>query len=116
MQDKTVDNSKRRFIVHTEFGELLDLCVHLKNEGNDVVMYIPNKDYSKIGDGIVDKIDNWHQELGKGYIWLVDGCSHGNLQDWLRAQGEFVFGGCEMGDKLENDRQLGQKLFKSAGF
>lgn len=105
-----------KFIIHTEFGELLDLAIHLKNEGNEVCMYIPNKDYSKIGDGIIEKIENWHQELGKGYIWVIDGCAHGNLQDWLRAQGEFVFGGSEMGDKLENDRQLGQKLFKSAGF
>ena len=47
---------------------------------------------------------------------IIDGCSHGALQDWLRAHGEFVFGGTEAGDKLENDRQLGQKLFKSAGF
>jgi phosphoribosylamine--glycine ligase len=105
-----------KFIIHTEYAELLDLAMHLKNEGHDVCMYIPNKEYSKIGDGIIEKIDNWHQELGKGYIWLVDGCAHGNLQDWLRSQGEAVFGGTEMGDKLENDRQLGQKLFKSAGF
>jgi len=105
-----------KFIIHTEFGELLDIAIHLKNEGNEVVMYIPDRESKKVGDGMVEKIENWHNELGKGSIWLVDGCSHGNLQDWLRSQGEFIFGGCEMGDKLENDRQLGQKLFKSAGF
>lgn len=105
-----------KFIVFSEFGELLDLAIHLKNEGNDVVMYIPDRESKKVGDGIIEKIENWHNELGKGSIWLVDGCKDGNLQDWLRSQGEAVFGGSEMGDKLENDRQLGQKLFKSAGF
>jgi phosphoribosylamine--glycine ligase len=105
-----------KFIIHSEYGELLDLAMQLQNEGHEVCMYIPDKQSKKIGDGIIPKIDNWHNELGKGYIWLIDGCSHGNLQDWLRKQGEFVFGGSEMGDKLENDRQLGQKLFKSAGF
>ena len=105
-----------KFIVHTEYAELLDLAIHLKNEGHEVLVYIPNKKYAKIGDGIVPKLTEWWHKLGQGYIWLIDGCSHGNFQDWLRNNGELVFGGNEMGDKLENDRQLGQKLFKSAGF
>lgn len=105
-----------KFVIHTQFGELLDLAMSLKDEGHEVVMYIPEKEYSKIGDGIIDKVDDWYKCIGEGYVWVFDGCSHGKLQDWLREKGEIVFGGSEEGDKLENDRQLGQKLFKAAGF
>ncbi len=54
--------------------------------------------------------------MGAGYIWVFDGCTYGGLQDWLRGEGEVVFGGSAKGDKLENDRQLGQALFNAVGF
>lgn len=101
----------------TEFGEILDLAVHLQEiEGESVIMHIFRKEYKKIGDGIIEKIDNWAECLGEGWIWVFDGCAHGRLQDWLRERGEFVFGGSEKGDALENDRQLGQAMFTKAGF
>ena len=104
-----------KFYIKSEYGELLDLAMHLQNEGSEVV-FSTNDEYKKIGEGIVKRDINWWNYLGKGYTFLVDGCQDGNFQDWLRSKGEFVFGSSEMGDKLENDRQLGQKLFKSAGF
>ena len=107
---------KYRFFMISEFGELLDVAIALKDEGHKIIMDIPNHDYEKIGNGIIDKDKNWWRYLGKGYIWIFDGCSMGNLQDWLRERGEYVCGGTEKGDELENDRQLGQKWFKSAGF
>ena len=106
-----------KYLIFTEFGELLDLAIHLQDvEKQDVTMYIPNHEYQKIGDGIIKKEKEWFTCVGKGYTWVFDGCSHGALQEWLREKGEFVFGGSEMGDKLENDRQLSQKWFKAAGF
>ena len=107
---------KDKYLIFTEYGEILDLALHLKNKGYEVYMYISDPKYRKIGDGLIDKVDNWLSEMGKGYIWVFDGCAHGSLQDKLREKGELVFGGTEATDKLENDRQLGQKLFKKAGF
>ncbi|GAC1413878.1 MAG: hypothetical protein NVSMB66_6580 [Candidatus Doudnabacteria bacterium] len=107
-----------KFIIWSNFGELLDLAIHLKEvEKNEVLLYIPDKEYQKIGEGIIPKLKgNWFDYTGKGYIWCVDGCSDGRVQDYLREKGEAVFGGCKKGDKLENDRQLGQNWFKAAGF
>lgn len=105
-----------KFIIHSEYGELLDLAIHLKNEGHDVLMHIPEKDYKKVGEGMVEKVDELYSLIGNGYIWVVDGCAHGKLQDLLRKKGEAVFGSSEMGDELENNRQAGQKWFKRAGF
>lgn len=106
-----------KFLIFTEFGELLDLAIHLQDiEKQDVIMHIPSHEYAKIGDGIIKKEKDWWNCIGKGYIWVFDGCAHGSLQDYLRAANELVFGGSEKGDKLENDRQLAQEWFKAAGF
>ena len=107
---------KLTFICMTEYGEILDVCLRLKDEGYGVYMNVADPDHKKIGDGLVEKVTDWHQCIGKGYVWLFDGCSRGNLQDWLRSRGEKVFGGSELGDKLENDRQAGQRWFRKAGF
>lgn len=105
-----------KFIIFSEYAELLDLAMAIQDEGHEVLMYIPEKDDKKIGDGIVPKLTNWWEKLGQGYVWVIDSCNYGNLQDWLRSRGEFVFGSSEAGDKLENERQAAQKWFKNAGF
>lgn len=109
--------NRNTFVFISEFGEILDLALYLKDrEKQDVLMFIKDSKYKKIGDGLVEKIEDWHDCMGQGYIFVFDGCSDGRLQDWLREQGEWVFGGSEKGDELENDRQKGQALFKKAGF
>ncbi len=106
-----------KFIIFTEYGELLDLALWLQNvEKQEVLMHISSHEDEKIGEGLITKEKNWWSCLDKGYIWCFDGCANGALQDWLRERGELVFGGSEQGDKLENDRQLGQAWFKAAGF
>lgn len=108
---------KMRFFVLSEYGELLDLAIHLsKVEKHEVVFCVPNPDYKKIGEGILKKADDWFEYLGKDYIFVVDGCERAKLQDWLRSQGEFVVGTNETMSEHEEDRQKGQDLFKKAGF
>ena len=113
--EKPVKNKRKFFIIST-YAEILDVAMQLQYEGNEVVLSIPNHDYKTIGDGIVKKDDLWWNYLDKDWIFVIDGCEHGALQDWLREKGEAVFGGSAQGDRLENDRQLGQKWFKQAGF
>lgn len=105
-----------KFLFMMDYGEVSDLAYALKCQGHEVLTYIQDANYKKINDGMLDKIEDWYSYCGKSYVWIFDGCEHGKLQDWLRERGEAVFGGSEKADKLENDRQLGQKLFKQAGF
>src|SRR5689334_20656118 len=97
---------------------MLDVALHLQDvEGHEVVMWIPDHDHSKIGDGLVRKDEHWWEYLGGEWTFLVDGCERGRMQDYLRVEcGVAVFGGSELGDQFENDRQTGQAIFKSAGF
>lgn len=105
------------FIFYSEFGETLQLASYLLHvKKHDVVMYIKDKEAQSIGKGIVPHVQNWYDYIGKQRIWVFDSCSFGRLQDWLRQQGEAVFGGCEAGDELENNRQMNQEWFKELGF
>jgi phosphoribosylamine---glycine ligase len=105
-----------KFFLHSQYGETLDLGLHLQELGHEVILHVPSKDYALIGDGLIPKTDNWYESLDKGFTWIFDGCEHGRLQDWLRARGELVFGGSERADRVENDRQLNQRWFRAAGF
>lgn len=106
-----------KFIVMSTYGELLDVAIQLSVvEKYETYFCVTDKEYSRIGKGIVPIESNWHQCLGKKYIWVVDGCENADLQDWLRGQGEFVVGTNTKLSEMENDRQKGQDWFKKAGF
>ena len=53
--------------------------------------------------------------MGKKGLIVFDDVGYGKTQDYLRRDGYTVFGGCEAGDRLEKDREFGQKLFASYG-
>ena len=102
---KFFKTTKRKWRVLSSYGEILDVAIQLKKEGEEVLLCVTDKDYEKIGEGIVEKTKDWHQCIGQGYYWLIDGCERADLSDWLRAQGEKVVGtNVEMAE-YENDRQ-----------
>jgi phosphoribosylamine-glycine ligase len=123
-----------KFFIVSTYGEMLDVALHLQDvEKHEVVMWIPDHDHAKIGDGLIEKDGDWWNYLGGDWVFLVDGCERGAMQDWLRhggirmprnREGDVhvnpnniaVFGGSRQGDVLENDRQAGQAIFKDAGF
>ena len=111
------ETGELKFLVVSEFGEILDIAIHLsKVENYEVKLCILDNRFEKIGDGIVEKEQDWHRCIGQGYIWLIDGTGKYDLSEWLIEQGEYVVGPNKIMSDLENDRQLGQKLFKKAGF
>lgn len=95
-----------------------DLCYRLKQEGNEVKLYIRDKDQRQNLDGMVTKVDDWKKELkwvGTNGLIVFDSTGYGREQDRLRAQGYSVVGGCELGDKLEDDRAFGEKILSECG-
>lgn len=95
-----------------------NLAYILKNEGHSVKLYIKNKRERKNFDNIVQKIDSWKKQLkwvGKDGLIIFDDVGWGKVQDSLRKKGFAVFGGSEIGDKLEINREYGQKIFKEYG-
>lgn len=90
----------------------------LTKEGHQVKIYIEDKESSNCFDGLVNKTRNWQNELGwvgKDGLIIFDDVGYGKIQDKLRAEGYSVFGGCTLGDKLETNREYGQRIFKKYG-
>ena len=90
----------------------------LTKEGHAVKLFIENKKSRHNFDNMVTRVDNWRTELswvGKEGLIIFDDTGYGKLQDRLRKQGYTVFGGSELGEKLEADREYGQEIFKKVG-
>ena len=106
-----------RFFFHSQYGETADLAIHLQEvEGHTVLMFVEDAAYRRIAEGIIEHTTEWWRYIGKGYIFVFDGCTHGDLVEWLREQGEYVVGGTTETDSMENDRGKHQKWFKKLGF
>lgn len=111
---------KERLRVLFISGELIaaDLAYKLKKEGCDVRLYIEDKRWKDCFDGMVKKTNDWKKELkwiGKDGLIVFDDVGYGKIQDDLRKKGYLVVGGSELGDKLEQDREYGQKIFSDYG-
>jgi len=91
-----------------------DLCLRLKNEGHNVRLFIEDEKQRVNYEGMVVKTDDWKKDIewvGKDGLFVFDGIGYGAAQDELRANGYSVVGGCALSDKLEHERQYGQKIF-----
>jgi phosphoribosylamine---glycine ligase len=95
-----------------------NLAVLLKKEGHQVKLYIKNKDDRQNFDNLVEKTTSWKKELpwvGKDGLIIFDDVGFGKEQNSLRKKGYKVFGGSKVADKLEQDREFGQKIFRECG-
>ncbi len=95
-----------------------NIALTLKNEGCDVRLYIGRKQEKRNFHNLVPKTTQWKKELrwvGKDGLIVFDDIGFGSQQDALRRKGYSVFGGSALGDKLEEDRQWAQEIFKRYG-
>lgn len=97
-----------------------NLAYKMVQEGHDVKLFIDDEERKEGFDNLVPKTTDWRAELGwvgKGDDSLIvfDDIGYGIEQDKLRAEGYSVFGGSELADKLESDRQYAQEIFAQCG-
>jgi phosphoribosylamine---glycine ligase len=95
----------------------IDLVRTLQNEGHNVKLFIEDKRVKSCFDFMVKKIDNWKKELvwSKDGLIIFDDAGYGKIQDDLRKKGFNVFGGGELADKVEFDREYTDTLFQKSG-
>jgi phosphoribosylamine---glycine ligase len=95
-----------------------DLCLRLKKEGHHVKIFIEDRDQRHNMEGMLEKVGDWKKELkwvGDSGLIIFDSTGHGRIQDDLRMEGYSVVGGSYGGDRLEDVRQYGQKIFSTCG-
>jgi len=95
-----------------------DLCYRLKKEGHHVRFFVEDKKQAHNFKGLMEKTTDWKKDLdwiGKTGLIVFDSSGYGKVQDDLRGKGYLVVGGNQFADKLEYDRQYGQKILSVCG-
>lgn len=101
--------------------DLGDMYLRLRAAGHDVRVWI--EDFAELGvmEGMLDRVDNWRDQLdwirqaGHDGVIMFEGVDHGAEQDALRAEGFSVIGGSAFGDRLEKERAFGQSVLAECG-
>lgn len=105
----------RKFLFVTT-GLITDTAWRIKMEGNEVRFYIRDESEQEIGDGFVDKIDEWESHVDWADVIVFDDVlGMGTWAKDLRDQGKAVIGGTPYTDMLEDDREFGQNELKKYG-
>lgn len=104
-----------KFLMISGGGDGLGLALRLKDEGNDVAVWIREGRSKKNYNGLLRKVDKWEEFLDKDTVVLFDSNGGGRTADRLRARGHFVFPGSTFADQLELDRQVAFELMQQCG-
>ncbi|MEQ9403676.1 MAG: hypothetical protein RIM99_08840 [Cyclobacteriaceae bacterium] len=94
-------------------GLIGDIAWKCRLEGHNVKYFIEEESEKEIGNGFVDKVDDWEEEIEWADLIVFDDVlGQGAKADSLRKQGKFVVGGTAYTDRLEDDRSFGQSELK----
>lgn len=110
-----------RFLGIGDTHDLAAMYLGLAQRGHDVRVFVRDPDYHDVFAGLLDRTDDWQQELGwlreagDDGIALFESASDGATQDALRREGFHAIGGSAFGDRLEADREFGQAVLQSIG-
>lgn len=101
--------------------DLGDLYYRLGLAGHEVKVYISTTEAQDVFGGMVTRVTDWRSELawirqaGKEGIILFESAGMGVIQDELRQAGYQVIGGSAYGDRLESERNYGQRICAEIG-
>lgn len=93
----------------------VDLAHVLRQEGNDVKFFVQSATEKDVGDGFVEKVDTWEDQVDWADVVVFDDIGFGKTAEKLRAEGKKVVGGSAYTDRLENEREYGQQELAKAG-
>lgn len=92
-----------------------DLAWHVKKAGHQVKAHIESDDDKDVYGGFIDKVDIPKEHYDWADVIVFDDTGFGETADRLRKEGKMVVGGSIYTDKLEEDREFGQKEMEDAG-
>jgi phosphoribosylamine--glycine ligase len=104
-----------KFLFVSKEALAIDLAWQLVKEGHKVKFHAQSKVDRDIGDGIVEKVDDWEPHIEWSDVVVFDYNGYVAEAERLRRKGKPVIGPTEYTDRLELDREFGQEELKSAG-
>ena len=110
-----------RFLGVGENCDLGDMYYRLGLAGHEVRVHIGAAAAQDVYGGMLRLAPNWRAELawireaGAEGIIIFESASMGEIQNALRHDGYQVIGGSAFGDRLEDDREFGQKILRDIG-
>ncbi len=103
----------KNFLFVTIDALITDIAWQIKKEGHNVKLYASNPDDKEVGDGFIDKVDDWEKEVDWADVIVFDDVlGEGTKAKKLRDAGKAVIGGTPYTDRLEDDRAFGQEELK----
>jgi phosphoribosylamine---glycine ligase len=106
----------KNFLFVSYNGVSVDLAWQIRKEGHFVKYYIEYDEEKDVGNGFIEKTDDWKKELDWADIIIFDEISGmGTIASELRSKGKLVVGGTPYTDKLEDNREFGQKELEKVG-
>lgn len=93
----------------------IDLAYVINLEGNDVKFFVQSATEKDVGDGFVEKVSTWEDQVPWADVIVFDDIGFGRTAEKLRAEGKKVVGGSAYTDRLENEREFGQQELAKAG-
>jgi len=96
-------------------GLIGDLAWKINEEGHDVKYYIKERFEKNVCDGFVPKVTTWRDYIDWADVIIFDDVGNDNLPQSLRKKGKLVVGGTSYTDRLELDREYGQKELAEVG-
>ncbi|MFZ5478223.1 MAG: phosphoribosylamine--glycine ligase [Myxococcota bacterium] len=107
---------KRRFLFVSIDGLCSDLAWRVSEEGHEVRLFIRSEAQREVGDGFVTKSTDWEGDLARADVVVFDDTlGQGVVAEGLRGRGHAVVGGTAYTDRLEDDRDFGQRELAAAG-
>ena len=108
-----------RFNFVSETSDGFGFAYQLKQQGEDVRLWIRSSTAKQVGDNLVDKVGDLEDVLvdadPASDIFIFDVSGNGMLADALFRQGFPVLGGSVVADRLERDRIFGAEVMKQCG-
>ena len=101
-------------ILSIDTGALsLDWCLRCSAAGHTVKLYTKGSRASHIGEGLVDKVDNWKKYMDVAdLIFVSDNMSFMEELDEYHKKGYPIYGPGKRAAKLELDRMYGQEVIE----
>ncbi len=110
--DQQTEKPRHKFLFVSENAVTIDLAWTVSKEGHDVRYYIEDANIAEVGEGFVERIDDWQNSVDWADIVVFDNIGRGLIAKELREQGKLVIGGVPYTDQLEHDRSFGQEELK----